>query len=307
MEQVDLLIVHGTVVTMNADRDIVEDGAVAIRGDRIVAVDKTDALEERYEATKVIDADGKVVMPGLVDSHVHITQTFARTICDLDHPEARAAVRADDSMGNTAAWAEKAWKVDAGLTDEEAYISCVIAGMEMIRSGTTAFADGAAFNVPALVRAVGDLGIRGVIAKNTSDIRDLGIPIPDFMLRATDDEIQDSEELYLSLDGSYDGRVRIGMGLHAYWACSDELCREIGKLSKKYDTPLFMHLTQSPGEIPYSIEHRGGKRPVPHMQDLGCLGPKFGAIHTAYLDEGDVEIYEEEDVNAIHCPTAAMK
>jgi 5-methylthioadenosine/S-adenosylhomocysteine deaminase len=307
MEQVDILITHGKVVTMNANREIIVDGAVAIKGDTIVAVDKTEALEAQYRADKVIDAGGKVVMPGLVDAHLHITQTFARTICDLDHPDARQAVQAADPMGNTAAWAEKAWKVDAGLTDEEAYVSCMIAGLEMIRTGTTTFADAAAFNVPALTEAVGKLGLRAVIAKNTSDIRDIGIPIPDFMLKPADEELAVSEELYQRLNNSHDGRVRIGFGLHAYWACSDELCREMGKLAKKYDATLHMHLTQSEGEIPYSIEERGGKRPVEHMLELGCLGPKFGAIHTSFLSKGDIAIYKEQGVNAIHCATAAMK
>lgn len=307
MEQVDIIILHGKVVTMNENREIILDGAVAIRGEEIVAVDKSDVLVEKYKAEKVIDASGKVVMPGLVNSHLHVTQTFARTICDLDHPDARMGVEAADPMGNTAAWADKAWKVDAGLADEEAYVSCLVAGLEMIRTGTTTFSDAAAFNVPALVQAVGDLGLRAIIAKNTSDIRDMGIPIPDYMLKSTEDEIRDSEELYLKLNGSFGGRVQIGMGLHAFWACSDALCRGIGELAKKYNTTLQMHLTQNEGEIPYSISSRGGKRPVEHMLDLGCLGPKFGAIHTAYLSNGDLEIYKKQGVNAIHCATAAMK
>ena len=103
MEKVDILIKHGTLVTMNTLREIIEDGAVAIKDDCIVAVGKSDEIEVQYEAEKVIDANGKIVMPGLVDAHLHVTQTFARTICDLDHPDTRKAVHAADPMGNTAA------------------------------------------------------------------------------------------------------------------------------------------------------------------------------------------------------------
>jgi len=305
----ELLLIHGIVVAQDNESGpyLLLDGAVAIADGLIVDVDKTDRILASYAADDVIDADGGVIMPGLVNGHVHTMQTFARGLCDLDHPDRRSTAAAGDPMGNAAVWAQNAWLVDAGLTDEEAAACARLAIAEMLLSGTTTYADVCAFNVDALAEVVGESGIRAVLAKNASDIRDLDMPLPDQMVRPAKAEVEDSVAFYGRWNGAFHGRLTAWMGLHALWACSDELSAEMASEAQRLRTGLSMHLTQTPGEVPYAIEHRGGVRPVAHAEELGLFGGRFVAIHSAYLDEADIEAYARHDVSVVHCPVAAMK
>lgn len=308
-ERVDILIVHGVVLAHAeaAGMEIIEDGAVAIREDLILDVGKSAALLEHYQPDELIDASGDLIIPGLVNGHVHTMQTFARGLCDLDHPTRRGQAIAHDPMGNAATWAQNAWLIDSGLDDEGARLCAQLAIIEMIKSGTTTYADVCAFNLDVLAQTIGEMGIRVVLGKNTSDIRDMGMPLPDPMVRRREAELQDSIAFYERWNGEFEGRLAVWMGLHALWACSDWLCREIAATAQRLETGLSMHLTQTPGEIPYAQERSGGLRPVALMEKLGVLDCDFLAIHSAYLNEADIQMYVDHEVSIVHCPVAAMK
>jgi 5-methylthioadenosine/S-adenosylhomocysteine deaminase len=305
----DVIVIHGLVLAEDDQGEpyILTDGAVAIVGDAIAAVGKSEALLAAYVADEVLDVEGNIVMPGFIDAHVHTMQTFARGLCDLDHPDRRPLAGAHDPMGNAAVWAQNAWLIDTGLRDEEAAICARLAIAEMLKSGTTTYADVCAFNVDVLATAIGESGIRAVMAKNTSDLRDMAMPLPDQMVRPTQSEIEESLRLHERWNGAFNGRLTVWMGLHALWACSDQLCTGLADAAQQLGTGLSMHLSQTPGEIPYALEHRGGSRPVPHAEALGLFDGRFLAIHSAYLDSGDIDIYARHGVGVVHCPVAAMK
>ena len=164
-EPVDLLINHGLVVTMDRERHLISDGAVAIANGAIVAVGKTDVFADSYIATDTIDARDKLVMPGLIDGHNHPVHFLSKGfIDDMKFPER---------------WRDRVWPYEIGLSDAEAELAATGTFLEMIRHGTTCFADPGTFHPDAIAAAVGRVGIRGVISRLTSDIDDPTVP-PDY-------------------------------------------------------------------------------------------------------------------------------
>ena len=141
MENVDMLIEHGTLLTLNKERQIIADGAVAIRKDRIVAVGKTASLRERFKGSKTLDASMRLVMPGLVDGHAHLGEIARGLIPDT--------LRTSDWL--------KFWCYPymAAITEEDEYwyAKCLMA--EMIRSGTTCFVEPGCMWLATTIKAAG--------------------------------------------------------------------------------------------------------------------------------------------------------
>src|SRR3990172_4908474 len=124
-----LLVEGGTVITMGSPRRILKEGAVLIGGDRIEAVGKLPELIARYPGAERLDARGKLILPGLIDTHVHLGQMLARGL-------------ADDIDGKVIRWSwDRVYPWEARLTEEDVYISALLCCLEMIRTGTTTFAD----------------------------------------------------------------------------------------------------------------------------------------------------------------------
>src|SRR5215472_12610919 len=141
----------GWVVTMDPDRRIFADGAVAIEGDRIVEVGKTNELAAKHKAQKVIDATGKMVLPGMIDTHVHNTQQLGRGLADGCEINVHLL--------------ERLYGYETAMMAEDAYWAALCCQLELIRAGTTCFIDPGSYFPRETAKAAGESGLRGVIAR----------------------------------------------------------------------------------------------------------------------------------------------
>ncbi|HZR43484.1 MAG TPA: amidohydrolase family protein, partial [Ktedonobacteraceae bacterium] len=120
-----MLFKNATIITMNPAREIISDGAIAIRGNRIVGVGKTDALLSQYPDEQVVDVQGKVIIPGLIDTHVHVAQALIRGCAD--------------DMALIEWLCDRVWVLQGNFTEEDGYVSARLCIAEMLKSGTTTF------------------------------------------------------------------------------------------------------------------------------------------------------------------------
>src|SRR3990170_3260411 len=143
-----ILIKNGIVITMDPRRRIIKNGAVAIENDRIVDIGKSDALKG-FQAEKVFDATDRIIMPGLVDAHIHNVQTLARALGD---------------EVDLIAWCyDRIYPYEVLLTEEDTYISAMLSCLEMIKTGTTCVADPGGYRMDNVGRAFRDSGMRGIL------------------------------------------------------------------------------------------------------------------------------------------------
>jgi len=154
-----MLFKNAIIVTMNATRDIIRDGAIAIKGNRIVSVDKTAVLLPMYGDDEVIDVQGKLIIPGLIDTHVHLAQALIRGCAD--------------DMALIQWLCERVWVLQGNFTTDDGYVSARLCIAEMLKSGTTTFLESMLahrYGFDGIARAVDESGIRACLAGIVMDI-----------------------------------------------------------------------------------------------------------------------------------------
>ena len=191
----DLIVAHGTIVTMDAERRILTDGAVAIQGNRIVEIGKSADVLARHRAPSTIDATDRLVIPGLIDGHNHPFQYLSKGI--------------GDDVDILTWLYRRVYPYEATLTAEEAYTGALGNFAQMIRSGTTCFNDPGGYHADSLAQAAVDVGIRGIINRSTRD----GSPTTTFPCRrstsrASMSRSRSRRRLIDRWNGAADGRLR---------------------------------------------------------------------------------------------------
>lgn len=184
---IDLLVKNADyMVTMNGDREVVRDGALAVDGGRIAAAGKTAAVTAAFgEASRTIDARGRLITPGFIDNHQHLAPFFVRGLGD-DVP-LRVFLH------------DRCYPMEAGITEEEAYLAAMCALLESVRCGTTTVCDPGSQNPEPSVRAVADIGARAVLTRSLTDLAG-GRAMPGTFDSTTDDAIGAGTEFVESQD-----------------------------------------------------------------------------------------------------------
>lgn len=274
----DILIKGGHVITMDPQRRVFEGGSVAIKGNKITAVGK----EVKEKAGVIIDAREKAVLPGLINAHTHLSMTLLRGIAD-DMP--------------LKPWLEnEIWPTEAHLTAKHVHTGALLGCLEMIKSGTTCFAD-QYFFMEEVARAVEESGPRGVLSYG---IIEKGDP----ELRTS--EIKKGTELVKNCHGKANDRILTMFGPHAPYTCSPECLTKVKELAKKYRVGIHIHLSETQDEIKQMTE-KYGKRPVEYLNSIGFLGPEVLAAHCVWLTEQEIKVLRERGVKPVHNPVSNMK
>ncbi|MGH7322609.1 MAG: amidohydrolase [Candidatus Rokuibacteriota bacterium] len=291
MTAYDLKIEHGTVITMDGQRRILKDGAVAIRGDRIVAVDKTAALADQ-PAERTVDATGRVVLPGLVSAHCHNVQALARGLGD-DVP--------------VELWTYgRIYPYETRLTEEDAYWSTLLNCAEMIRTGTTCHADPGGYVMDGVGQALTECGLRGIITWAGMDDFPKGYAPPlDFPgCKTTEETLAASERLVKRWHKSANDRVRVSYGLRVEPNVSDELFQGVKACADRDATIVQFHcLLRGLSDV---VRERTGMSTVQWMAGLGVLGPNWLLAHMSDASDSDVVIVKMHDAKVAHNPGASM-
>ena len=282
------------VVTVDRDRRIIRDGAIAIQDDRIVEVGKTAEVGRSFRADTTIDARGKLVLPGLIDTHIHNTQQLGRGLADeCDIPKHLL---------------ERLYGYEKELTDEDAYWAARLCQLELIRAGTTCFIDPGSYFPEATARAVEEGGMRGVIARTAFDVHETAIgPLPAKMFRETTEvALRRAEETVLKYNGACGGRLKAWFALRILVGCSNRLIQEIKRLADKHSVGVVMHASESRDEIVASrVKHGVGD--VERMGALGALGPNMVLIHMGWASPREIVLAKQYDLKISCTPSTGYR
>jgi cytosine/adenosine deaminase-related metal-dependent hydrolase len=286
----ELLLTHGQIITMDRKRRILNDGAIFIRGGRIVAIGSSEEITATIKSPIVYDMHGALVHPGFIDAHVHLIYHLSRGMVPDYYPRNRI-------------WNEIEVPLISNLTPEDEYLSSLLACVEMVSNGTTTFADaGSAFNVKAVVDGAKQVGIRGIVGEHLEDIN-RGIP----KLYKTTEQCLERINILLELyPRDPDLHIWCAVNLVGMGRASDRLLKEAKKIADQHQVPLFMHQSYDEKEVQISLE-KYGKRPIEHFEDLGILGSNLSLIRMIRVDEREIELLARSNVNVIHCPAASIK
>ncbi|MEM3700886.1 MAG: amidohydrolase [Candidatus Bathyarchaeia archaeon] len=270
----DILIQGCTVLPMN-DKYFIENGAIAIKGSEIVFVDKA-SLAGNIKAEKQIDAKGKVAMPGLINCHTHAPMALFRGI-------------AEDKPLNV--WLREAiWPLEAKLKAEDVYVGALLGCLEMIKSGTTCFAD-MYFHEEMVAKAVEQSGTRAALAQGIIEAgnKEWGRKM-----------FNESVDFAKKFNGYADGRITALLGPHAAYSCSKELLKEISEKASELGLGVHMHLAESK-EILHGVSE------VKFLDEIGLFKNRVLAAHCINLSENDMHVLSEHHVYVAHVPVANMK
>ena len=279
---VDLLVTGGTIVTMDGDRRIIENGEIAVRGDTIVGVGQAPLFPKGVIAKQKIDAGGKLLLPGFINGHTHVPMTLFRGLHD--------DVTLDDWLRKYIFPAEA-----KNVTEEFVRWGTRLAAAEQIRSGVTTFADMYYFE-NAVAEETKAAGMRGVLGETFIDF-----PAPD---NKTEDEMLAYTEKFLKR-WQGDPLIHAAPAPHSIYTCSRKTLQDAAALARKYQAPILIHVAEMKKELDDS-RLQNGTTPVQYLEKLGILGPEVIAAHCIFVDEADRKILAERKVGCVHNPSSNM-
>lgn len=278
------LIKGGTVVTMDGERRIIENGAVAVEGNKIVEIGPDSTVAANHPDKDVIDAMGKVVMPGFVNAHNHMYSVLLRNIDLSDWP-------ADFGDTLTLWW----WpKVENTCTKEDAYAGTLLAATEMLKRGVTATADTveAANALPGVLdrvaEAVNETGIRALVCFETSE-----------RISAENGLAGHRENInfYKKWDSQPDARIQGSLSVHTAFSSSPEFVKLVRSDADKLGARIQLHIAQSIFEVDFIKTHFNKDGSVFHLNDLGFLGSDVTAAHCIHISDKEMDILAETGTN----------
>jgi 5-methylthioadenosine/S-adenosylhomocysteine deaminase len=268
-----ILLRDGIIVTQNPNREVIE-GDVYIEDGRIAEIARS-----RNEADQVVDCRGKVVIPGMINTHNHVANTLIRGYADDVHLHEML---------------EKTFEFDAKVTRRDVQVGALLGCLEMIKSGTTTFVD-LFYWEDEVARAVREAGMRGL----------LGWAVLDEELSTQRGSPLDNCASFISKHKSED-LIRPLVSLMGVYVCSEETFLAGKELAEKEDVMLHMHLSETRKEV-YDHEKKTGRRPIEWLDGIGFLTDRLLAAHIGWVTIGEVRLLAKEDVKVSHCPVSNMK
>ena len=281
-QTVDILLRGGTVVTMNDKYDVYEDGAVAIRGDSIVAVGPTEEIIRDYQAAETVDCADSVIMPGLVNAHTHIPMTLMRGLND--------DLRLDVWLGYLMP-VEREF-----VTPDFVKLGARVACAEMIRSGVTSFAD-MFYYEEAIAEQVAEIGMRALLGQTI-----LVFPAPDA------ETFEDALLLCRRFIEHWNGHplIQPAVAPHAWYTATPELLLACADLARAFDVPLHTHVSETRLEADNSV-NQNHMSVVTWLEQHGILDTKLLAAHCVHIDEEDMFNLRRVGAGVAHCPSSNLK
>lgn len=274
----NILLQGGQILTMAQDEPEILQTDIGITDDRIAFIGK---LPADFKVDKTIDASESLIMPGLVNAHTHISMSLLRNYAD-DLPFWEWLM-------------DRIMPVEDNMTSDFAYHGAQLSIIEMIRSGTTTFAD-MYFFMERAAQAVEESGLRANLSRGIT------------FLNGDDDldKLDEAEQFFNEWNGKAEGRIKVDMAPHAPYTCPAKYLKLMAELTKKLGCNTHIHLSESRKEVEDSVaEH--GKSPIKHVFDLGLFNSRTYAAHCVHLSDDDIRIMKENNVSAVNNPGSNMK
>jgi len=279
---VDLFISGATIITMDGERRIIENGEIAVLGDSIIGVGPAPLFPKGVIAKQRIDARGKLLLPGFINGHTHVPMTLFRGLHD--------DVTLDDWLRKYIFPAEA-----KNVTEEFVRWGTRLAAAEQIRSGVTTFADMYYFE-DAVAEETKAAGMRGVLGETFIDF-----PAPD---NKTETEMIAYTEKFLKR-WQGDPLIHAAAAPHSIYTCSRKTLQDAAALARKYQAPILIHVAEMKKELDDSRQ-QNGTTPVQYLEKIGVLGPDVVAAHCIFVDGADRQILADRKVGCVHNPSSNM-
>jgi 5-methylthioadenosine/S-adenosylhomocysteine deaminase len=283
MKQADLILKNATVLTMDDDYHIFKNGAVAVKGDSILVVGPEEDVLEEVQADNVMDCEGKILMPGLINAHTHVPMTLLRGLAD--------DLRLDVWLMGYMMPVEREF-----VSPEFVRLGTELACAECIRSGTTTFVDMYYFE-DEIAEATAEIGLRAICSQSV-----LKFPSPDATYY---EESLANAEAFIQKWKDHPLIVP-SVGPHAPYTCTDEILRACADLAVKYDVPLHIHLAETAGEVE-NIRKDFGMPVIPYVKKRGIFDAKVIAAHCVHIDEGEMRTIQHAHAGIAHNPSSNLK
>jgi len=293
---VDLLIKNAIIITVNKRREILRNYALAIKGDLILDIGPNNVLEKKYsEVRKIIDANGKIIFPGLINTHNHLFQTLLKGL-------------GDDLVLRD--WlAQMTIPSAVCLTQEDTYAAAMLGCVEGIHSGTTTMVD---YMYPhprhylsdAVIRAFRQLKIRGIFGRGMMDTGEQ-FGVPQTIMQDVKTIEKDCRRIFEKYQGKDNGRISIWLAPGAIWSSTKEALEMAWKLTKEYKTGFTIHISETPFDRQASKEIHG-VTDVEVLEKLGIVGPNVLMVHCVYLTPRDIRMAKYYDIKVSHNAVSNM-
>lgn len=259
--------------------------SILIDGNKIIKIGHNFSDENKH---KILDISGRIVMPGLIDCHTHLYQTFGRGLMDNLH---------------ITKWLEIIWQFPHFFSEEALYYSTLLGAIEAIKSGTTTVGEllGESAGEP-IIHGLIDSGIRAVVGKMENDYPE-GENTP---IKSTQDCLDDSKQFFNRWQGKYNGRLKVKFSFAGLPACTDSLIINLVKLAKEYRVGIHAHAAE--GQEPTNqVRKRFNKGEISALNDLGALGPATQLAHVIWIDDEEIKLLAQTGTSVIHCPYTNCK
>ncbi len=276
----NLLIKCMAVLTMDGETDLIRDGEIAVQNNRIYHVGPAGTTPADFKPDRVLDRPRMTAMPGFVNCHTHAAMTLFRSYAD-DLPLMQ--------------WLkEKIWPLEEHLTPDHIYRGTLLSCAEMIRGGTTTFAD-MYFAMDRVARAVEETGLRAVLSRGMIGFGEGG-----------ENALRESIEFIEQWHGGAGGRVTAMFGPHAPYTCPPEYLKRVIEQARRLNVGIHIHLAETRDEI-NEITEQYGRSPVELMEETGLFEIPVLAAHCVHLNDREIEILARRRVGVAHNPQSNMK
>lgn len=271
----NLLITKANVLRADYSTEIAD---IAVKDDVIAAVGD---IPEDFAADYIIDGRDHFAVPGMVNAHTHASMTLLRSYAD--------DMKLMDWLN------DKIWPVEAKMTEKDIRIGAQLALVEMVRTGTTAYADMYGPYLESVAEATISAGLRGILCRGPIGF----MPGVEKILAANID-------LFKNYHGSGDGLISILLGVHAPGTCPPDFCRKAAKASVEHGMNVHIHMSETQGEI-QQIQEQYGKRPFRYIEDTGLFARPAIAAHCVWLNDEDIAVMKAHGVTPVHNPGSNLK
>lgn len=253
----------------------VETSNIHVSDDKISKITRGEVAHDH-----IIDGKGKFATPGLVNTHTHASMTLLRSYSD------------DKALMD---WLQKdIWPVEAKMTRKDIYFGAALAAIEMIRGGTTAFADMYGPNMEEVAKIVDESGLRGSLSQGLISFAD------------GDKKLASNVELYKNFHGAANGRIQIMLGPHAIYTCPPDFLKKVASEASKLGAEIHIHMNETQTEIENCIKTYG-KRPFEVVNETGLFEQGTLAAHCVYLSDSEIEIIKSKKIRVAHNPGSNLK
>jgi 5-methylthioadenosine/S-adenosylhomocysteine deaminase len=281
--KVDTLLINAIVLTMNEEFNQYEPGAVAVKGDSIVAVGPEDELTKAYTAEKTIDCDGKVLMPGLINGHTHAPMTLLRGLAD--------DLRLDVWLSGYLMPVEREF-----VSPDFVHLGTLIGCAEYIRTGITTFAD-MYYYEEDVAKATVEAGLRGILGQTV-----LKFPSPD--ATSYEESLESAREFIARWKDNQ--LITPSIAPHAPFTCTADILQACANLAVEFDIPLQIHLAETATEVE-NMRQENDMPVIPYVKKQNLFDAKVIAAHCVHVDFGEIMTLKHHGAGVVHNPSSNLK